>query len=72
MLEILEATEVLPVTIFNKLGHYRLVADIVSMLEVVQSDKKTNRQTRSTKVLGAERTEFSFKERSVNSVRQSK
>lgn len=72
MLKILEATEVLPVTVFNQLGHHRLVADIVSVLEVLQSDKKTDRQTRPTEVLGVEETEFSFKERPVNSVRQSK
>ena len=66
MLEVLAPTEVLPVTILNKLVHHCLVAHVVSVLEVVEPDQKPDRQAGPTKVLDVQGAECSVKERPVN------
>lgn len=70
VLEVLEAAEVLPVTIFDELGHHRLVTHVVGMLEVVQPYQQPDRQSRATDFGDVEGTELFVKDRPVDGVGQ--
>ncbi len=72
MLEVFEAAEVLPVTIFDELGYHRLIAHIVGMLEVMQPYQQTDRQSRSTDFGDVVGTELLVKDRPVDGVGQAK
>jgi hypothetical protein len=66
----LEAAEVLPVAVFDELVHYRFVAHVVSMLEVVVADQGPDWQTGTAKFLDVQGAEFFVKYRPVDGIRQ--
>ncbi len=66
VLKILEPAEVLPVRIFDELLDRTFVADVVGVLEVVQSDQQPDRQARSTGRLAIERAELPLENRPVD------
>lgn len=70
VLEVLKPAEVLPVTVLDELRHYRLVADVEGMLEVVEADQEPNRQAGATEVLDIQRAKFSVKDRPIDGIRQ--
>ena len=57
MLKVLKSAEVLPIGVLQKTVHGRLVALIEGMLQIVQPNDQTGRQTRTTNVLHEQRTE---------------
>ena len=70
MTEELEATEVLPITIFDELGNHCLVAHVVGVLEIVECHHQTDGQTRTADVLDVQRTKLVIKDRPVDGICQ--
>lgn len=70
VLKELEPAEVLPVRILQKPLDHCLVAHVVCVLEVVEANKKPDRQTGTTEVLDVQGAEFTVKERPVDGIRK--
>ena len=70
MLEEFKTADVLPVGILDKVGNYRFIGFVKGMLQVVQTDKQTDRHTWAAHLYRVQGAKLSFKERPVDLICQ--